>query len=104
MNEQQLIISLLIIVTCNLGVLYLWFCHSYTNKQTLSEVQQSLGLVLARLSEASSRQRGMKQALLEDGKLTRQRIAQVKTRLADEERQDRKDKAVARRKGVQSWR
>lgn len=55
-------------------------------------------LILDRLTAAAGRQRGMKQALLEDGKQTRERIAQVKTRLADEERQDQAQKRRERRR------
>lgn len=41
-------------------------------------------------------QRKIKQAIAEDGKLTRERIAQIKTRLADEERVDQKHLAHER--------
>ncbi len=102
MNEQLLTIALLIIVVCNLGALLLYFALANMLRtilcvhDTMHECQQTLGLVLVRLSEAADRQRGMKQALLEDGKLTRERIAQVKTRLADEERDDQREKRHAR--------
>ncbi len=102
MNEQLLTIALLIIVVCNLGALLLYFALANMLRtilcvhDTMQECQQALGLVLVRLSEAADRQRGMKQALLEDGKLTRKRIAQVKTRLADEERVNQKELARKR--------
>jgi len=102
MNETLLTISLLIIVVCNLGVLFLCF-RTYQGQDSLHS--RLLHLVLTRLSEASDRQRGMKRALLDDGKLTRERIAQVKTRLADEESDDQRVKArelYAKQKGVQS--
>jgi len=58
--------------------------------------QLDVQVVLHRLIEAAHRERGMKRALLEDGELTRQRISQVKTRLADEERTDQKNLAHQR--------
>lgn len=85
-------LSLLIIVACNLGVLWL-FIRLHRSRHQLDNLTH---LVLHRLAEAATRQRGIKQALLEDGKLTRQRISQIKTRLADEERQNQKDLAHAR--------
>jgi hypothetical protein len=97
MNNELLTITLLLVITCNLGILWLYLRVNRGQDALYS----LLHLVLNRLSEAFDRQRGMKHALLDDGKLTRQRIAQVKTRLADEERDDQKAKRRARQ-GVKS--
>lgn len=73
-------------------------------------------LVLHRLSQAAQRQRGIKQALLEDGKLTRQTvhgkhvhtnrlIGYVKQSEDGDEKDDQRAKRRARharRKGMQS--
>jgi hypothetical protein len=98
MNNELLTVTLLIVIASSVGILYLWFWML----QSVSRVADLLHLVLHRLSDASQRQRSMKHALLEDGKVTRERIAQVKTRLADEERDDQRAKASARQKGVRS--
>ncbi len=97
MNNELLTITLLLVIACNLGILWLYL-RVHRGQDALYSL---LHLVLNRLSEASGRQRGMKRALLDDGKLTRERIAQVKTRLADEERDDQKAKRQFR-EGVQS--
>lgn len=102
MTDLQTIILLLILATC-LGMLLLflrmhriikadrqWNTFYHVNSQLDTRV------VLHRLSEAAHRERGIKQALLEDGKLTRQRISQVKTRLTDEKADDQKNKAHVR--------
>ena len=72
MNNELLTITLLLVIACNLGILRLYL-RVHRGQDALYSL---LHLVLNRLSEASDRQRGTKQALLEDGKLTRQRIAQ----------------------------
>ena len=100
--QIQTIILLLILATC-FGMLLLflrmhrmikadrqWNTFYHINSQLDTRV------VLHRLSESAHRERGIKQALLEDGKLTRQRISQVKTRLSDEESDDQKNKAHER--------
>jgi hypothetical protein len=95
MNETLLTISLSIIVVCNLGVLWLYLrLKSYIAGLQMDDLDR---MILDRLSEAADRQRGMKHALLEDGKLTRQRISQVKTRMTDDEKDDQKSKAKPRR-------
>ncbi len=102
-------LALLIIVMCNLGVLGLYLRlrrvmrHNFQTLDThvgedVEEVRDLLRLTLGHLSEAAERQRGMKQALMDDGKLTRERIAQVKTRLADEESDDQRAKRRERAK------
>ncbi len=101
MNNELLTITLLLVTACNLGILWLYL-RVHRGQYALHSL---LHLVLNRLSEASDRQRGMKRALLDDGQLTRERIAQVKTRLADEERVNQRELArdrYARQKGVQS--
>lgn len=102
MTDLQTIILLLILATC-LGMLLLFLrmhrmLEAETRENSFYRVNSQLDVqvVLHRLSEAAHRERGMKQALLEDGELTRQRISQVKTRLADEERTDQKNLAHAR--------
>ncbi len=108
MTDTQTL-ALLIIVMCNLGVLWLYLRlrrvmkHNFQTLDThvgedVEEVCDLLRLTLGRLSEAAERQRGMKQALMDDGKLTRERIAQVKTRLADEESDDQRAKRRERAK------
>ncbi len=97
MNTELLTITLLLVIACNLGILWLYL-RVHRGQDALYSL---IHLVLNRLSEASDRQRGMTRALLDDGKLTRQRIAQVKTRLADEERDDQKAKRQFR-EGVRS--
>jgi hypothetical protein len=89
-------------VACSLVILALFIAIN-RKLHVVKDNQGTLAaVILNRLSEASDRQRGMKRALLDDGKLIRERIAQVKTRLANEKRDDRRDKANARREGVQS--
>lgn len=101
MNNELLTITLLLVIACNLGILWLYL-RVHRRQDALYGL---LHRVLHRLSEASDRQRGMKRALLDDGKLTRERIAQVKTRLAEEEFDDQRAKArqrYAKQKGIQS--
>lgn len=81
-------------------MLWLWFrLQSYIDGL---QVDNLYGLTLDWLSEAADRQRGMKQAPLKDGKLTRERIAQVKTCLADDESDDQRTSGEARREGLGS--
>ena len=100
MNEQLLTISLLLM---NASMLLIALLLMGLQREVYRAQGDSLiRLVLNRLSSAADRQRALKKFIYEDGKLTRQRIAQVKTRMADEERDDQREKAAARRKGVQS--
>lgn len=103
MNDQLLTIALLIIVVCNLGVLLLyWRIYEWT--QTPAElyslwerIEKQNRLILDRLSVAADRQRDMNKGWMAGvGPLTLERIAQVKTRLADKERQDQREKRHAR--------
>jgi hypothetical protein len=67
------------------------------NHEDLHAAIDQQSVILDRLSSAADRERGIKQAMLEDGKLTRERISQVKTRLADDERDDQQQKRHDRR-------
>lgn len=71
-----------------------------TLKQILIEFHQEYRYdfdgILRDRTKSDMTLRSMKQALLDDGKLTRERIAEVKTRLADEERDDQKQKTQER--------
>lgn len=99
MNETLLTVSLLVIVLCNLGVLYLYFRIDRW-MQTPEDIYGLLHLVLDRLSHVADRQRSMKQALLDDGQKTRKDIQEVKTRLTWSRKRELAD---AKREGAQSW-
>lgn len=107
MNDQPLnilTITLAFIVACNFGVLWLYF-RIYQWTRTPSDlyslwehIEKQNDVILNRLSEAAVRQRGMKQALLEDGKRTRKDIQEVKTTLRDDEKDDQERKRELRNK------
>lgn len=125
-----LTITLLIVAGCNIATLWLYIrlkrkidiegwqstqdranriAHYHEHKTNLRGLSERLhGLTEAVVNQAATHhlilgKLGQLAAeMADDGKLTRQRIAQVKTRLADEERADQTEKRQtrdARRKG-----
>lgn len=96
-------IILLLILAASLGVILLFLQNKQATdlehqglQHGLNMIHEDLIVVLDRLSSAADRERGLKQLLIQEGQLTRERIAQVKTRLADEERQNQQDLAHSR--------
>ncbi len=81
MNEHLLTLTLLIVCFCSIGILGLyWKIYQWT--QTPTEIDTSMREIQAQLTKFA--------------RDTDYRFRQVKTRLADEEREDQKDKAQAR--------
>jgi uncharacterized protein (DUF3084 family) len=95
MNEQLLTIALLLIVVCNLGALLLYFALAnmlrtiFCVHDLAHDILHSFERMAEYLTEEHLTTRD---AIRQEGQFTRQRIAQVKTRLADEERDDQKAK------------
>lgn len=83
-------IALLIMASCNIVIAWLyWRIWKWTNTPAdlyslWSDIEENQKIIINRLGDAADRQRGMKQALVEDGKLTRKQIA-------DEHKKTRKE-------------
>lgn len=101
-----LTIALLIICACQIGTLILFKQMRRDKQMIVNNIQYSIDMTqivewlneYVRPLDLTERLDRIEQAIDTDGDLTRQRIAQTKTRLADEEKADQKAKAAARRK------
>ena len=103
MNDPLLTISLLITNAALLLVVFLLIDFRRANRRNFQHLDEHIAeevhLVLTRLGKVADHTRAMELGLLDDGRKTRQRIGQVKTRLADEEKDDQRRKRRARRQG-----
>jgi len=90
MTSTLVTVTLLIVASCNVMTLGLYLDQKRRSQRQTITVLDAVAGVRNHLT-------GITRLLNDDGTATRRRIAEVKTRLADEERDDKQAKARARR-------